>query len=272
MIKTDTVIEGDCELILKEFPDKFCQLIFTSPVYANIANKYNNGYKGPPPDKYSDWMIPKIHEFFRCLKDDGSFVLNIDSKVENGFESIYVYELVCRIVKETGFKLFDTLIWHKGKFLPIRNRFGNQAEFLFLFVKQRNFKFNIDAFRNEYSPISIQRMKRPIKTRYARTQENQELTDNYKPWSPNPKGALPGNIISCGSESQRVCDSHVACFPVKLPEKFILGLTDENDICLDPFCGTGSALVAAKKNNRSFVGIDISEEYVNFSLDRLSKV
>lgn len=265
------ILVGDCEMVLKDCPEKFFQLIITSPPYADIPNKYKDGYKGPPTDKYNDWFLPKVKEFYRTLKDDGSFILNIDNKVnEYGFESIYVYDLICRI-SQTGFQLFDTLFWDKGKFLPLKNRFGNRAEFLFFFAKQRDFKFKIDAFRNPYSPISIQRMKKPIKRRFARTEENQQLS-NYKPWSPNPKGALPGNIIECGSESRRICDNHVACFPVKLTERFILGLTDENDIIMDPFCGTGSALVGAKKNKRNYLGIDISQDYCNFSIERLKDV
>ena len=164
MINTiNNVMCGDCELILKDFPEKICQLIFTSPVYADISNKYTDGYKGPSPDKYCDWMIPKIKEFARILKNDGSFVLNIDSKVEKGFESIYVYELVTRIVKETEFKLWDTLFWSKLKGLPLQNRFWNKVEFLFVFAKEKGFKFNINKFRTEYSPVSINRMKSPIK-------------------------------------------------------------------------------------------------------------
>jgi DNA modification methylase len=265
------IILGNCENVLKECPNNSIQLVFTSPPYADISGKYLDGYSGPPPKKYNQWLIPKVREFYRVLKDDGSFILNIDSKVEDGFESTYVYELVTGIVKETGFKLFDSLFWDKGKFLPIRNRFGNRAEFLFFFVKQRDFKFNIDAFRNEYSPISIARMKNPIKKRFARTEENQKL-DNYKPWSPNPKGALPGNIIECGSESQRVCDNHIACFPIKLTEKFILGCTAPGDIVLDPFCGVGSTLCGAKKHGRNYLGIDIFENYCNFSRERLKKI
>ncbi len=268
---TNKIFNGDCEKILKDFPEKCVNMIFFSPPYADIANKYKDGYKGVAPEDYSNWMIPKIHEMYRVLDNRGSMIINIDSKVgKDGFESIYVFDLICRIVRETGFKLFDSLTWDKGKFLPLRNRFGNRAEFLFFFIKQRDFKFHIDAFRNEYSKISIARMKNSIKRRFARTEENQMLTDNYKSWKPNPKGALPGNIIQCGSESQRICDNHVACFPIKLTERFILGLTNKDDICMDPFCGTGSLLVGAKKNGRNYIGIDLIKDYCEFSKNRLA--
>lgn len=265
------VITGDCENVLKDCPDQFCQLIVTSPVYADISNKYKDGYKGVAPELYCDWILPKIIQFERILKNDGVFVLNIDSKVQNGWESVYVYELITRIVKETGFKLWDTLFWSKLKGLPLQNRFWNKVEFLFVFAKQKGFKFYIDEFRTEYSPVSLKRMDRPIKKRFARTKENQ--TENlYRDWKPHPKGSLPANLIEISSESKRICDDHVACFPISLPERFILGMTDKNDIVVDPFCGTGSTLVAAKKNGRNYLGIDISEDYVKFSKERLNNV
>ena len=265
MLNTNNqILHGDCEKILKGFSDKFCQLIVTSPVYADIENKYQNGYKGPTPEEYGNWMIPKVKEFSRIIKDSGAFVLNIDSRVKNGFESIYVYDLVCRIVRETDFKLWDTLFWSKLKGLPLQNRFWNK------FVKQKNFKFNIDPFRTEYAKSSIYRMKSPIKKRFARTKENQEKCE-FKEWQPNELGALPSNLLEISSENQRISDSHVACFPISLPEKFILGMTDQNDIVVDPFCGTGSTLLAAYKNNRKFIGIDIDSDYVKFSSERIGK-
>lgn len=265
----NSVLSGDCGEILKECPDQFFNMVFTSPPYADIDNKYKDGYKGVPPEQYSDWMIPKIKEFYRVLHNRGSVILNIDSKTEGGFESVYVYELICRIVKETGFKLWDTLFWNKMKGLPLKNRFWNKTEFIFVFVKNKGFTLNIDEMRNPYSEVSINRMKKPIKKRFARTEENQAL-NNYKPWSPHPKGALPSNLISISSESQRICDGHIAVFPTALPDYFIKGFTNAGDTVLDPFAGSGSTLVAAKQNNRKFCGIDISKDYVNFSIGRLN--
>ena len=77
---TDKIFNGDCEEVLKEFPDKSCQLIFTSPPYLDL-DKYN-GYKGPPAENYINWIMPKIQQFSRVLKDSGSFLLNIDTKTD----------------------------------------------------------------------------------------------------------------------------------------------------------------------------------------------
>ena len=265
---TNKVICGNCEETLKEFPEKCVNLIFTSPPYLDL-DKYN-GYRGPKTSKeYIDWFIPKVKLFSKIITDNGSFLLNIDTKTENRFKNPYIYELVTEIIKNTDFRLFETLYWSKLKGLPIRNRFWSKVEPIFWFAKNKEFKFYIDKFRMPYSEVSLNRMKKPIKKRFARTEINQN-ENLYKKWESNPLGALPSNLIEVSSESQRICNNHVACFPIKLPEKFILGCTDENDIVADFFSGTGSTLVAAKKNNRNFVGIDISQEYVDFSLERLN--
>lgn len=257
-------------MVLKELPDEFCKLIFCSPPYAGIEDKYN--YKEIITiDKYNDWLVPKIKEFHRVLSNNGSFILNIDDKVVNGFRSIHIFELVCRIVKETGFKLFERLFWNKGKYLPYRYRFGNKIEYIFWFTKSDNFVFNLDEMRVTYNEISIKRMQKPIKRRFARNKDNNN-TIEYKEWKPNPKGALPSTLISIGSESQRIADSHFAVFPIKLAEYFIKGASNKNDLICDPFMGLGSTLVAAQNLQRNYLGIDISEEYVKLSKNRLNIV
>lgn len=263
------VINGDCEEVCQQLPSKIASLIFTSPPYLDL-DKYD-GYKGPSASNYCDWFLPKVKLFSKILKDDGSFLLNIDTKTENRFKNPYIYKLIDRIVNETDFKLFEILYWNKLKGLPIKNRFWTKVEQIFWFSKNKDFKFYIDEFRRPYAESSINRMKKPIKKRFARNQENQDA-DIYKEWTYNLLGALPSNLIEISSESQRVCNSHVAIFPVPLAEHFIKGCSDIGDLIVDPFSGSGSCLVAAKKNGRNYLGIDISQDYVNFSIERLNKI
>jgi site-specific DNA-methyltransferase (cytosine-N4-specific) len=264
------IICGDCEQICKKIPDGAINSIITSPPYAAISGKYLNGFVAPSPENYADWFLPKVKEFYRILNNKGSFILNIDDKVEDGFRSIYVYDLVCRITRETGFKLFEHLYWNKGKFLPNKKRFGNSVEYIFWFAKEKDFIFNLDEMRVPYNEASIKRMKKPIKKRFARTEENQNINE-YKDWSPNPKGAIPPMIINIGSESKRISDNHVAVYPEKFAEYFIKGSSNIGNLVFDPFCGAGTTCVAAKKLGRSYFGIDICDEYVNFSKERVEK-
>jgi len=259
---------GDCETILKSFPDKSVNLILTSPPYAGIKEKYQAGFSAPPPELYCDWFIPKVKEFSRVLADNGSFILNIDDKVVDGFRHPYVYELVCRIIKETGFQLFERINWNKGKSLCHPKRFRNPVEHVFWFAKGTGFTFNLDDMRLPYNEVSLKRMKKPIKKRFARTAENQDTLE-YKDWNPHPKGALPSTLLNIGSVSKRKKDDHFAMFPDKFAEYFIKGGSNPGDLVLDPFAGAFTTCAAAKKLGRNYCGMDIFQSYVDDAIAAL---
>ena len=81
----------------------------------------------------------------------------------------------------------------------------------------------------------------------------------------------PSTLVTIGSESRRILGSHVAVYPERLVSYFIQGATDEGDVVLDPFSGTGTTAVVAKALGRRFIAFDISEEYVEFGSERLRR-
>src|SRR5271157_5573537 len=87
----NNIICGDCEDILKVFPENSIDLIVTSPPYANQRKKT---YGGTDPNHYVDWFLPKSKEFLRVLKSDGTFILNFKENVTNGERNTYVIELI----------------------------------------------------------------------------------------------------------------------------------------------------------------------------------
>ena len=92
-------IEGKCEEVLTAFPDNSIDFILTSPPYAD-QRVYGTNEFTISPDDYVEWFIPKAREIYRVLSNNGSFVLNINDKVVNGVQQLYVYELVIRLCKE----------------------------------------------------------------------------------------------------------------------------------------------------------------------------
>lgn len=264
----DGIYETDCLDGLRLLDSNSIDLVITSPPYSDIK-EYKN-FSGIHPDKYCDWFIPIILEIWRVLKPTGSFILNINDKVVDRFRHPYVFELIYRIHKETEFKMFERLFWNKLKGLPNRSRFSDRVEFLFWFTKTDNFKFHIDEFRQPYSEKSIKRMTKPLKKRFARTEDNSNLNE-YKEWSPNPLGALPTTLVNISSESKRVSNNHVAVYPKELVDLFIKGSTDMGDIVLDPFMGTGTTAISAKSLGRRWIGFDTESEYVKFSNQRVSE-
>lgn len=265
-MKPNNLYQGDVLELLKSMESNSVDLVITSPPYSDLKTYIDN--PGIHPDKYVEWFIPICVEICRIIKPTGSFILNINDKVEGRFRHPYVFDLISEIHKKTNLKMFERLFWNKLKSLPNKSRFGDRIEYLFWFAKSKDFYFNIDELRTEYSEASIKRMKMPLKKRFSRTQENQTSAE-YKKWEPNPKGALPTTLVNISSETKRISDKHVAVYPVELVEYFIKGSTKEGDLVLDPFMGTGTTGVAAKNLGRNWIGFDIQSEYVEFAKKRI---
>lgn len=257
---------GDSLKLMKELDDNSIDLVITSPPYADLKTYID--YDGIHPDNYVEWFLPYCKEIERIIKPTGSFILNINDKVQNKVRHPYVFDLISELHKQTGLKMYERLFWNKLKSLPNRARFGDRVEYLFWFVKdEKSFKFNLDEMRVPYSEKSVKRMKKPLKKRYSRSLE----TDNndFKDWSPNEKGALPTTLVNISSETKRIADKHVAVYPVELVDYFIKGSTDENDLVLDPFMGVGTTGLSCKNLNRNYLGFEMQQEYINIANKRI---
>jgi site-specific DNA-methyltransferase (adenine-specific) len=248
------ILHGDCLELMKTLPDESIDLIITSPPYADL--KTYKDFKGISADEYVDWIFPRIQEIFRVLKPTGSFILNINDKVENRFRHPYVFDLVSKICRETEFKMFERLFWNKMKGLAHSKRFGDRVEFIFWFVKSKDFTFHIDEMRVPYTEGAKKRLKYDIKKRFVRTEEEQP---QYKEMNENEKGGLPTTLVNISSEVKRVSNIHFAVFPEQLVEYFIKGSTNVGDVVLDTFMGTGTTLRVCERLGRKSIGMDINE-------------
>lgn len=264
-MELNKIYQGDSLHLFKKIPDISIDLVITSPPYSTLKTYINDG--GILADDYVKWFIPYCKEICRVIKPTGSFILNINDKVENGFRHPYVFDLISELHRQTELKMFERLFWNKLKSLPNRSRFGDRVEYLFWFAKEKGFKFNLDEMRTEYSEKSIKRMKKPLKKRFARTEGDDNI--DYKDWAPNPKGALPTTLVNISSESKRIANNHVAVYPVELVEYFIKGATEKGDVVLDPFMGTGTTAVAAKKLGRNWIGFELQQDYIDVANIRI---
>lgn len=258
------IYHGDSLQLLKQLDDNSVDLVITSPPYSTLKVYIDN--PGILADNYVEWFLPICKEICRVIKPTGSFILNINDKVEDGFRHPYVFDLISQIHKRTGLKMFERLFWNKMKGLPNRSRFGDRVEYIFWFAKEKGFKFFLDEMRTEYSEKSIKRMTKPLKKRYARTENDSE---EYKDWSPNPLGALPTTLVNISSESKRIADNHVAVYPLELVNYFIKGSTEIGDLVLDPFMGTGTTAVSAKKLGRNYLGFELQQQYIDVANKRI---
>jgi DNA modification methylase len=263
------ILHGDCEEVLKKFPDKSVDLIFTSPPYADQRAKTYGGIK---PNNYVDWFLPKAEQFFRVLKPRGTFVLNIKERVVNGERHTYVINLILELRKQ-GWLWTEEFIWHKKNSYPGKwpNRFRDNWERLLQFNKQRKFNMYQDAVMVPVGDWAKDRLNNLSETDRTRDESRvgSGFGKNISNWV-GRKMVYPNNVLYLATECSN--RSHSAAFPIDLPTWFIKLFTTRNDLVLDPFIGSGTTAVAAIQLGRKFVGIDIENKYVDLSQQRISEI
>jgi len=259
MKKIETKIEnGDCLEILKKYPDNFFNLIVTSPPYADSRSKTYGGIK---PDDYVEWFLPRAEEFFRVLKPDGTFILNIKEKVVKGERSTYIMELILAMRKQ-GWLWTEEFVWHKKNCFPGKwpNRFRDAWERCLQFNKSKKFNMYQDEVMVPMGDWAKTRLKKLSSTDHTRDESkvNSGFGKNISNWV-GRNMAFPTNVLHFATECYN--KNHSAVFPKALPEWFIKLFTKENDWVLDPFAGSGTTLEVSQDLMRNSVGIEILPEY-----------
>jgi site-specific DNA-methyltransferase (adenine-specific) len=249
---------GDSAHVLKTLPGNYIDLTVTSPPYDNLRTY--NGFT------FDFETIAK--ELYRVTKPGGVVVWVVGDKVINGSETGTSFSQALYFKNETGFNLHDTMIYAADKPPQNHNRYEQSFEYMFVLSKGKPSTFN---------PLRVpcsQAGKLP--STWSFRQENNELKPT---WGRNPiKDEKPRNNIwhyQVGwqkSTTDAVAYEHPAIFPDKLAEDHILSWSNPGDLVLDPFMGSGTTGKMALKNNRRFIGIEISPEYVEIAKRRLDLV
>lgn len=262
----DSIIVGNCEQVLDALPDNCVDLIVTSPPY---ADQRKSTYGGISPDRYVQWFMPKADRFLRVLKPTGTFILNIKERVVDGERHTYVMELVIEM-RRHGWFWTEEYMWHKKNSHPGKwpNRFRDNWEHLFQFNKTKKFKMFQENVMVPVGDWAASRLKNLSETDKQR--DNSRVGSGFGKNISNWVGrdmVYPNNVLHLATECYN--RQHSATFPVALPEWFIKLFTEAGDLVLDPFNGSGTTCVAAKRLNRRFLGIDLSEEYCRKALERV---
>jgi len=267
-VKTDLKL-GDCEKELKNIPNNSVDLIFTSPPY---ADQRKNTYGGIHPDKYVEWFLPISKQLLRVLKPTGTFILNIKEKVVNGERSTYIMELILEMRKQ-GWLWTEEFIWHKKNCYPGKwpNRFRDAWERLLQFNKNKKFHMYQEEVMVPIGDWAKTRLKNLSETDKIRDESKvgSGFGKNISNWLDRNK-AYPTNVLHLATECYN--KNHSAAFPEGLPEWFIKLFTKEGDIVLDPFMGSGTTNLVAKRMKRNSIGIEIVPEYYEMVRSRIEPV
>ena len=261
----NSIINKDAKEGLKELPPDSIQLTVTSPPYDNIRDY--NGFSFTIED-----FKAIATELFRITKPGGIVVWVVGDSTVDGSESGTSFKQALGFV-EVGFKLHDTMIYEKNtSSFPARKgskRYTQIFEYMFVLSKGKPRIAHLICDKpNKWAGHTnwgknTERAKDGILKETSDIKPVPEFSPRNNIW----KYTVGKGFNSSDSESHK----HPAIFPEKLAEDHILSWSDEGDTVLDPFCGSGTTCKMAKKNKRSYIGIDVSKEYCVLAESIISK-
>ncbi len=243
---TNKIIQGDCLEIMKQIPDNSIDVTFADPPF-NLKKKYNSYYDKQEVDEYLSWCKKWLYEMVRITKPTGSiFVHNIPKWL------VYFASYLNEIAIFKHWIAWDAMGSPLGKTL-LPNHYG-----ILYYVKSEKFKFY------------------DIRMLHKRCRTCRYILQDYggKKKQMHQFGPLVSDVWTDihRIRHKKRRDEHPCQLPVHLLERLLLMSSDEGDIILDPFIGTGTTAIAAKKLGRKFIGIDIDPKYVEIANNKLEYI
>lgn len=254
-MKLNTVTRGDVLKALKKLPEGLAQTVIADPPYFNVLEDEAWDTQWKTAEDYLAWCEAWAGECLRVLRDDGlCFIFGQPGKREHTF-----LHLMSRLCQKHAFH--DLIIWDRAVgYNERRDSFTPQYEMILVLRKGKQAKFNKDAVRIPYDAETISAYLRD--PRYKNKEARKAHLD---------KGKFATNILrvpslkgltkeKCGHPSQK---------PLALISKLVACASDEGDVVLDPFLGSGTTAVAAEGLGRQWIGIEHSTDYARLARKRL---
>ncbi|MCY3894337.1 MAG: site-specific DNA-methyltransferase [Acidimicrobiaceae bacterium] len=267
----DGVVWGDAVDWLVCLPAGSVDLFFTSPPYADARR-----YSAIHPDRYVEWFLPFAEAMLQATRESGSFVLNIKNRVAaaghlRGQRHPYVYELVLEL-QRMGWRWLETYIWSKPNAIP--GRFGPRTkdsfEYVYHFAKGVRPFFDLDAVRVPYRSSEQEIARRQRDRNGRRNTEAGFGRDRSATYDKG--GADPGNVIEVPQAYNQhwgPAGQHTAVMPEGLAEFFVRAACPCDGLVVDPFAGSGTTVVVARRHGRRAGGIELHREYVEVCTQRI---
>ena len=299
----DTILYGDCRETLKQFDEKARMCVTSPPYYGlrNYGNEDNQIGLEQTPEEYIKQLVEVFRSVRDVLTDDGTLWVNIGDTYYNyrsdgnypkqtvaktrqdlptstpvrgnkleGYKSkdlIGIPWMLAFALRADGWWLRQDIIWHKPNPMPesVRDRCTKSHEYIFLLSKSKNYKYDNEA------------IKEPVKQDWGTRDRTEGKYHNegtgLQPHSGLTKSYDKKNKRSVWSVTNKPYKgAHFAVFPPDLIEPCILAGSNEGDVILDPFMGSGTTAMVAKKHNRHYIGCELNRDYATLQTDRIDSI
>ena len=300
----DTILFGDCRETLKQF-DEQARMCVTSPPYYGLRD-YGGEDKQigqeQTPDEFIEQLVSVFREVRNVLTDDGTLWVNLGDSYYNyrpGKGQSYPKQTVSKTkqdlpdkcnkrgnkldglkekdligipwlfafaMRNDGWYLRQDIIWHKPNPMPesVRDRCTKSHEYIFLFSKNKKYFYDNEA------------IKEPAKDWGTRDRTNGKYHNEgtgLQPHSGLTKSYPTKNKRSVWSVTNKPYrEAHFATYPPDLIEPCIKAGSQVGDLILDPFMGSGTTAMVAKKHNRNYLGCELHEDYASLQTDRIDSI
>lgn len=247
---SNSLINSDLFEVLDLLPNEFADLIIIDPPY-NLDKNFNGlKFNSMNQDKYEQYIDSWLSILCKKLKSSGSVYLCGDWKCTSSLQRVL----------ERHLHILNRITWQREKGRGAMNNWKNSMEDIWFAVKDpNNYFFNVEAVKMKRKVIAPYRVNGLAKDWMETEEGNFRITYPSNFWDDIsvPFWSMPENT------------NHPTQKPEKLIAKLILASSERGDIVLDPFLGSGTTAVVAKKLGRKFCGIEINEEYCLYASKRL---
>ena len=297
------ILFGDCRETLKTIDVKARMCVTSPPYYGlrNYGNEENQIGMEQTPEEYIEQLVDVFRSVRDVLTDDGTLWLNIgDTYYNYRSDGNYPKQTVSRTkqdlpdfspvrgnklhnlkskdligipwmlafaLRADGWWLRQDIIWNKPNPMPesVKDRCTKSHEYIFLLSKSKQYYYDNEA------------IKEPVKQDWGTRDRTNGKYHNpgtgLAPHSGLTKSYDRKNKRSVWTVTNKPYKgAHFACFPPDLIEPCILAGSEENDIVLDPFMGSGTTAMVAKKHNRNYLGCELHEDYASLQTDRIDSI
>ena len=266
---------GDNVTIMSQWPDECIPLTVTSPPYDLVewrdGELVTDSSQGMRDYEGYQWDFAAVAEqLYRITQPGGVVVWVVADKVIDGSESgsSFVQALY---FKRLGFRLHDTMIYATKKPPLSHNRYEQEHEYMFVFSKKKPKTTNLIRERSVYAAIDKRRSgKYTHNNGYQGERKAIRNGINRRPPKPTKiKGNIWWFATGGGHDTDKIKGKHAATFPDALARDHILSWSNPGDTVLDPFLGSGTTAKMALAYGRQYIGIDVSQKYLDIAQQRI---